>query len=425
MLNPYENAKEIIRNVATVMKLEQNVTERLLMLEREIHVSFDVQMDNGTLKSFKGYRMQHNNALGPYKGGIRYHQNVSADEVRALATWMTIKCAVLDLPLGGGKGGVICDPKLMSKLELERMTRAFTKKIADVIGPYKDIPAPDVNTNYEIMSWVVDEYAKFTKKPVEEICGVVTAKPLELGGSLGRKESTARGAQFVLRQAVQERQISGLEKLEGAEVVVQGYGEGVGYPFARLIYEQDKCKIIALSDSQGGIYNLQGLNPEDVLKYKKMNPKKTMVEYPGAEPISNEELLKLKCDILVPAALENVITEKNAGDIQAKVIVELANGPTTPGADRILLDRNVIVIPDVLANAGGVAVSCYEWQQNLSHEKWGAEIIDAKLEQLMKINASAVFATAKQYKVDNRMGAYILAISRIAEKMRENLNKTD
>jgi glutamate dehydrogenase/leucine dehydrogenase len=330
---------------------------------------------------------------------------------------MTIKCAVADLPLGGGKGGVICDPKSMSKQEIERMTRAFVRAIADVIGPKKDIPAPDLNTNSEIMSWIVDEYAKVLGKPKEEVYGVVTAKPLELGGSLGRRESTARGAQFVLRQAVKENIIPDLKILNGAEIVVQGFGEGVGYPFARLLFEQDKCKIIALSDSQGGIYNPLGLNPEDVLKYKKTNPKKTVVGYLGAKTITNEELLRLKCDILAPAALENVITSENANDIKAKVIIELANGPTIPEADKILFKKNMPVIPDVLANAGGVVVSCYEWQQNLSHEKWDEKTIDLKLEKKMQENASIVFAKAKQYRVDNRTGAYILAIERIAKKL--------
>jgi glutamate dehydrogenase/leucine dehydrogenase len=417
--NPHESAKEVIRNAAGIMQLEPWITESLLQPQKEIHVSFPVKMDDGSIKIFQGYRVQHNNALGPYKGGIRYHPNTDIYEVRALATWMSVKCATVDLPLGGGKGGVICDTKSMSKQELEKMTRAFTRAIAQHIGPDKDIPAPDMYTNAEIMSWIVDEFAKATGKLIEEIYGVVTAKPLELGGSLGRKESTARGAQFVLRQAIKERLIYGLEKLEGAEVVVQGYGEGVGYPFARLLYGQDKCKIIALSDSQGGIYNPQGLNPEEVLKYKQANSKKTLVSYPGAESITNDALLKLKCDILAPAALENVITDENASSIQTRAIIELANGPTTPSADKILFKKGIVIIPDVLANAGGVAVSCYEWQQNLIREKWSAEMIDAKLEKKMQENASAVFATARQHKVDNRTGAYILAIGRIAEKMRK------
>ncbi len=423
--NPYESAKVIIKETAKIMELEPWITEILLHPQKEINVSFLAEMDDGNMRMFQGYRVQHNNSRGPYKGGIRYHWNVNLDEVRALATWMSIKCAVVDLPFGGGKGGVICNPRehddipAMSENELERMTRAFTRSIADDIGPDKDILAPDVYTNSKTMGWIVDEYAKVTGKQVDEVLGVVTGKSLDAGGSLGRDEATARGGQLVLREAVEERMVSqSLWDLEDARVVVQGYGNA-GSNFARLVHEQDGCRIIAVSDSKGGIYNPEGLDPEDILQYKKS--KGTVVNYraPGVLSISNEELLRLDCDILVPSALENVITKENAKRINSKVIVGLANGPVTPEADDILLYRDITVLPDILANAGGVTVSYYEWKQNLAKEKWDAGKIDSMLEDTMRINASKVFTIAQKYGVNNRIGAYILAIERIAEKIKE------
>lgn len=412
-INPFDSAKEIIRYTAKKVQMEDWITEILLHPERELSVSFPVKMDNGEMKIFTGYRVQHNNARGPYKGGIRYHWKVNMDEVRALATWMTIKCAILNLPLGGGKGGVICNPKEMSEGELERMTRAFTRKIAPIIGPDKDIPAPDVYTNAQIMGWIVDEYSKIVGKRTPAI---VTGKSIKDGGSLGRDEATARGGQFCLRAAVEKGYIKGVEKLKDAKIVIQGYGNA-GSVFAKLI-EQDKCKIIAVSDSKGGIYDPNGLDAKDVLAYKEANPKETVIGYKNSKQISNEELLELECDVLVPAALENVIKKENAANIKAKVIVELANGPTTPEADEILYKKGVIVLPDVLANAGGVTVSFYEWQQNLADEKWTAEKVDKKLEDVMRENTFLVLERAKKYNVNNRIGAYILSMERLAEAIR-------
>jgi len=426
-INPYENAQTIIRRTAEIMGLEEWITAFLLRPQREINASFLIEMDDGSVRIFQGYRVQHNNALGPYKGGIRYHWDVDLNEVRALATWMSIKCATVALPLGGGKGGVICCPRehgsipAMSEGELERMTRAFTRVIAPDIGPDKDIPAPDVYTDSKVMGWIVDEYARFVGKPVNEVLGVVTGKALDNGGSLGRDQATARGGQFVLREAV-ERGHTSLENLEGAEVAIQGYGNA-GSNFARLTHEQDGCRIVAVSDSKGGIYNPQGLNPQAVLEYKYSSPKRTVVGYPDAEVITNQELLELECDILAPSALENVITDENANRVKSKVVVELANGPTTPDADNILCEKGISVLPDVLANAGGVTVSCYEWQQNLAHEKWSAEKVDRMLEDTMRANTSLVLETAKQYSVNPRIGAHVLAIGRIAEKLRRTVSE--
>ncbi len=422
-ITPYDNAKKVIGNVAGKIGLESWITEILLHPQREISVSFPVKMDDGSVRVFQGFRVQHNDARGPYKGGIRYHWNVDLDEVRALATWMSIKCATVDLPLGGGKGGIICNPRghdgiaAMSEGELERMTRAFTRAIAPNIGPDKDIPAPDVYTNSQIMGWIVDEYAKFVGKPSEEVLGVVTGKSLNNGGSVGRDEATARGGQFVLREAV-EKGYTALKTLKGDRVVVQGFGNA-GSIFARLVHEQDGCKVIGISDSKGGIYNPNGLDPRKILEYKQSSPDKTVAYYPDAEKVTNQELLELECDVLAPAALENVITDKNADKITAKVVVELANGPTTPEADSVLYEKGIVMLPDVLANAGGVTVSCYEWQQNLAKEQWSAEKVDGMLEETMRTNTSKVLETAKKYDVDNRFGAYVLAINRIAGKLKK------
>ena len=421
-MNAFENAKHVVRNAAEIIKLERWITEILLNPQREISVTFPVKMDDGSVKLFQGYRVQHNNARGPYKGGIRYHWNVDLNEVRALATWMTIKCAVVDIPLGGGKGGVICYPKDhdnvkgLSKHELEKMTRAFTRAIADNIGPDKDVPAPDVYTNSEIMGWVADEYAKVCDKKVEEIYGVVTGKSVENGGSLGRDKATARGGQFVLRECI-AKGCSSVKTLENARVAIQGFGNA-GSNFAKLLHSQDKCKIIAVSDSTGGIYNPDGLDPDNVLKHKEKTG--SVCAYPGAHDLTNHGLLEIECDILVPAALENVITKENCDEIKAKIIVELANGPVTPEADDVLFRKGIIILPDILANAGGVTVSCYEWQQNLKKEHWSAEKVDMMLEETMRTNAKQVLETAKKHKVNNRIGAYILAIGRIAEAIRKS-----
>lgn len=420
-INPYESARKVITDAAAAMELEPWITQVLLHPQREISVSFPVEIDDGSVRIFQGYRVQHNNARGPYKGGIRYHWDVDIDEVRALATWMSIKCATVDIPLGGGKGGVICDPRehdgvpAMSQGELERMTRAFTRAIAANIGPDKDIPAPDVYTDGQVMEWMLDEYAKAVGKPTDRVLGVVTGKPVPAGGSLGRDTATARGGQFALRAAVGAAYTS-LQQLEGATVAVQGYGNA-GSHFARLVHEHDGCKVVAISDSKGGIHNSQGLDPTNVLEYKSSHG--SVVGYPGTDAITNEQLLQLDCDILAPSALENVITDANADKVRCNIIVELANGPTTPVADGILHSKGIVVLPDILANAGGVTVSCYEWQQNLARQKWTAEKVDDMLQETMRTNTLAVFETTGRYAVTPRVGAYILAMGRIAEKIRD------
>lgn len=422
-INPYENAHTVIGIASEIIKLEGWITELLLHPHREISVTFAIKMDDGSHRVFRGYRIQHNHTLGPYKGGIRYHWDVDINEVRALATWMSIKCAVMNLPLGGGKGGIICDPRkhdglrAMSEGELERMTRVFARMIAPNIGPDKDIPAPDVYTNAKVMGWIVEEYAKYTGTPIENALGAVTGKDINNGGSFGRDTATARGGQFSLREVVENGHTS-LQKLEGTRVAVQGFGNA-GFNFAKLMSEQDKCKIIAVSDSKGGIYNPQGLNPQKVMKYKESNPENTVIGYPDTEEITNQELLELDCDVLAPSALENAITAENANRIKTKVVVELANGPTVPSADNVLCRNGIVVLPDVLANAGGVTVSCYEWQQNLAHERWSAEKIDKMLEENIRSNTKLVMETSDKYSCTPRVGAYILGINRIAQKIKE------
>ncbi|MBU1704220.1 MAG: Glu/Leu/Phe/Val dehydrogenase [Nanoarchaeota archaeon] len=341
--NPHEAAKETINQVADILKLDDWVRESLLNTHREIKVSFPVEMDDGTVKVFTGYRVQHNHMMGPFKGGIRYHWDVNLDEVRALATWMTIKTSVLDLPLGGGKGGVICNPKEMSKKELDKMTRGFARRIAPVIGPLVDIPAPDVYTTAEIMGWIADEYSRCSGKKSP---GVITGKSIKDGGSEGRVEATGRGGLFVLQKYLKEIG----DNLKGKTIAIQGFGNA-GSIFARLAFESG-AKIIAVSDSSGAIINEQGLDILAVIKHKEKTRK--VGDFPGARNSSNESILEMKCDVLVPAALENVIVRENASKIKAKLILELANGPVSSAGQKALEKKGTVVIPDVLANAGGV-----------------------------------------------------------------------
>lgn len=405
--NFFQNVQELIAAAARTGGLSEWHTSVLLRPQREVRVSFPVRLDDGSVGIFQGFRVQFNNARGPYKGGIRYHPEVDFDEVRALAASMAIKCAVMDLPLGGGKGGVICDPRRMTDSELDRMTLAYARAIGPVIGPHRDIPAPDVYTNSHTMEMILRGYAEFAGRPVDDVLGVVTGKSMEMGGSLGRDTATARGGQFALRAVAGD--------LKGKTVSVQGFGNA-GSHFAALLH-QDGCKIVAVSDSQGGIYDLNGLDPNAVLKYKTANPKNTVAGYCGAKVIGNTDLLTLECDVLAPSALEMVLTEDNAPEVRAKYIVELANGPTTVAADRILFNKGAVVLPDVLANAGGVTVSCYEWQQNLRGERWTAAKVDAELEKAMTANTIEVLARAKRHGVDNRTAAYALAVDRIVERM--------
>ena len=406
-LNPFEIAQAQFNTAAESLNLEAWLREVLRKPKRQVAVSIPTRMDDGSIKVFDGYRVQHNLARGPAKGGIRYHPDVTLDEVTALASWMTWKCAVVNIPFGGGKGGVVCHPKEMSQLELEHMTRRFASEISFIIGPDKDIPAPDVYTNAQTMAWIMDTYS-LTKGSTQ--LGVVTGKPLPVGGSEGRNEATARGVQFVTREACTEKKIP----LKQARIVVQGFGNA-GSIAARLLSE-DGASIIALSDSRGGIRNDKGLDVQAVIAHK--NKTGALAGYPEADAISNEKLLELECEVLIPAALENQITLENADRIKAKIISEAANGPTTPGADEILHKNGIFLIPDILANAGGVTVSYFEWVQSLQAFFWEEKQVNEHLEKIMIRGFSEVLGIAKEYKVHMRTAAYILAVGRVAEATR-------
>jgi glutamate dehydrogenase (NAD(P)+) len=405
--NPYEVAVEQFMIAADKLNLDDGMKQILSKPKRELTVNFPVRMDDGSYRVFTGYRVQHSLTRGPAKGGIRYHQDVSLDEVRALAMWMTWKCATVGIPYGGGKGGIIVDPKQLSLAETERMTRRFAAEIAPIIGPEVDIPAPDVNTNSQTMAWIMDTISMMRGYPIP---GLITGKPIAIEGSLGRNEATARGLQYVVREAVKTRNMS----LQGARVVVQGYGNA-GAIAARLLAE-DGATIIAVSDSRGGIFNSKGIDPIGALRHKQEHG--TLSGFAGSDDISNEEILELECDILVPAALESVITGRNADRIKAKMIAEAANGPTGPEADRILHEKGIMVLPDILANAGGVTVSYFEWAQNIQGYYWAEDEVNQKLERVMKRSFQDVYETATNSSVDMRTGAYMLAISRVAEVTR-------
>jgi glutamate dehydrogenase (NAD(P)+) len=403
-LNPYAISLLQFDTAAEHLKLEAGLRQVLRRPKRQLVVSIPTRMDDGSIEVFEGYRVQHNIARGPAKGGIRYHPNVSLDEVKALAAWMTWKTAVVNLPFGGGKGGVICDPRRMSKAELERMTRRFISEILPIIGPDRDIPAPDVYTDAQTMAWVMDTYSMTVGY---SSLGVVTGKPVSLGGSEGRNEATARGCLFVSLEACRLKRLS----LKNSTVAIQGFGNA-GAIAARLFHGQG-AKIIALSDSRGGITNARGIDPFKAIRHKETTG--SVVGLPAASPVSNEELLELKCDILIPAALENVITAQNAGRIKTKIIAEAANGPVTPQADEILAGKGVFLLPDILANAGGVTVSYFEWVQDLQNFFWSETEVNAKLEAVMKRAFREVYETSQKYKVHMRTAAYILAIGRVAE----------
>jgi glutamate dehydrogenase (NAD(P)+) len=407
-VNPFVTAQRQVDICAKYLKLDAGTTEILKHPKRELTVNFPVRMDNGTYRVFTGFRVQYNMARGPTKGGIRYHPQVSLDEVRALAAWMTWKCAVVSLPYGGAKGGVICDPKSMSKGELERMTRRFATEILPIIGPEIDVPAPDVYTDSQTMAWIMDTYSM---QKGYSVPGVVTGKPISIGGSEGRGEATGRGCMYVIREAAKDLGL----KTKGATVAVQGFGNA-GSVAATLVNKELGSKIIAVSDSKGGIMNKSGLDPVAVEKFKQQ--KGTVVGFPGSQKISNEELLKLECDVLIPAALENQIMKENAGDIRAKIVAEAANGPTTPEADEILYKNKVVVLPDVLANAGGVTVSYFEWVQDLQGYFWDVGDVNTRLEKVMSTSYRGVADTAKKHGVHNRTAAYIVAVGRVVEAMR-------
>ena len=402
--NPFVSAKEHVDRVGKLLGLEDCVIELLKSPRRELGVNFPVKMDNGCIRIFSGYRVQHNSARGPCKGGIRYHPNVTLDEVRALAMWMTWKCAVVGLPYGGAKGGVICNPKELSKGELERITRRYTSEISIIIGPQEDIPAPDVYTDAQTMAWIMDTYSMGVGYSVP---GVVTGKPIEIGGSKGREEATSRGVMYIAQEAAR---VKGMD-LKGARVAIQGFGN-VGWNAARLLHQEGGAKIITVSDSSGGIYNEKGLDPLSVSEHKKKTG--SVQNYQGARNITNEELLELDCDVLVPAALENVITKENAPQIKAKIIVEGANGPTTPEADRMLSDKGIMIMPDILANAGGVTVSYFEWVQDLQFFFWTTGQINERLKEIMTNAFARVHEVAESKKVDHRTAAYMLALKEVA-----------
>lgn len=406
-INPYEIALAQFDRSAKALKLDEDIIEMIKYPERVLEVSVQVRMDNGKIKRFPAWRVQHSTARGPAKGGIRYHPQVTRDEVKALATWMTVKCAVVDLPFGGAKGGVACNPKEMSKKELEGLTRRYASEIGPIIGPDKDIPAPDIYTNAQTMAWIMDTYSMNKGHCVP---GVVTGKPIALGGSLGRNEATGRGCYFTIIEAAECLEID----LKKATAVIQGYGNA-GSVVARLL-DSLGVEILAVSDSKGGIYTPDGLNTTEVLKHKQKT--KSVVNYPGTKNITNEELLELKCDILVPAALENQITQENAHNIKARIVAEAANGPTTPEADRILERQGTFVIPDVLCNAGGVVVSCFEWQQNLKWERWALKEVNEKLKKKMVGAFKRVYEIHREHNVDMRLAAYMLGVKRVAEAAR-------
>jgi glutamate dehydrogenase (NAD(P)+) len=401
--NPFEAMMSRFDDAAQRLNLEPGLYKVLRAPEKQIIVSVPIQLDNGEIEVYTGFRVLHNRSRGPAKGGIRFDMAVSLDEVKALAAWMTWKCAVVNLPFGGGKGGVICDPARMSERELELMTRRYTSAIIDTLGPESDVPAPDVNTNERVMAWIMDTYSMHKRHTVT---AVVTGKPVAMGGSLGRRDATGRGCLVVTLCALEKKKMP----VAGATVAVQGFGN-VGSTAARLMSEAG-MRIIAVSDKTGGVHNPKGLDVADCLKWT--GEGKFLNKYKKGEHISNEELLTLKCDVLVPAALENVITSKNAGQIQAKIICEGANGPTTPKADAILDKKGVYVIPDILANAGGVTVSYFEWVQDRGGYFWDEKTVNERLEKIMKDSFSEVFDMAEQHKVSLRIGAYMLAISRVA-----------
>ncbi|GCE25418.1 glutamate dehydrogenase [Dictyobacter alpinus] len=404
VFNPYDMAVQQFELAADKLELSEDMREILRKPKRELTVNFPVRFDSGRIKTMTGYRVQHNVNRGPAKGGIRYSPDVTLDEVKALAMWMTWKCAVVGIPYGGAKGGVICDPKDMTASELERMTRRFTTEISIVIGPHSDIPAPDVNTNSQVMAWMMDTYSMHAGFSVP---AVVTGKPLSIGGSEGRNEATATGVLFTTRRAAQRIGMP----LKGARVSLQGFGNA-GSGAARLFHAEG-CKIVAVSDSAGGLYNESGLDPVAVQRHKLVHG--TVATYPQGQRVSIPDVLTVPCDILIPAATEGMITQHNAEQVQARIIAEAANGPTTPEADVILFKKGSLVIPDILANAGGVTVSYFEWVQDLQSLFWDNTEITSRLEVIMNKAFDAVADQADLYNCDMRLGANMLAISRVAE----------
>ena len=407
--NPFKIAQEQLHIATKALGYDESIYNALKEPMRTVIVSLTIKMDDGKLKTFTGFRCQYNDARGPCKGGIRYHPDETLDTVKALAAWMTWKCSVVNIPLGGGKGGIICNPKEMSQAELERLSRAYIDQIGRILGPDMDVPAPDVYTNPQIMAWMMDEYSKLKGYNVP---GVITGKPLEIGGSAGREDATARGCVYTIDEAAKRLGI----KLKGATVAIQGFGNA-GQFAATLMEDLVGAKIVAVSDSKGGIYNEEGMSAKALVDWKLKNGK--VRGFPRAkEDISNEELLELDVDVLIPAALENVITGKNAGNIKAKIVAEAANGPTTPDADEILYKNGVFVIPDFLCNAGGVTVSYFETVQNTYNYYWDVEEVHEKLNKIMTRAFNDVYETHSKNKVHMRTAAYMVAVRRVVDAMK-------
>ncbi|KKT41177.1 MAG: Glutamate dehydrogenase [Candidatus Giovannonibacteria bacterium GW2011_GWA2_44_13b] len=408
MLNPFQNALSQLKRACVAGGLGSDILARMETPEREIRVAIPLRMDDGSLKIFEGYRVQHSSVRGPYKGGIRYHPQTDIDEVKALALWMTLKTAVAGIPMGGGKGGISADPKKLSKGELEKLSRGWVQALWRDLGPQIDVPAPDMNTTPEIMTWMVDEFEKITGDKTK---ATFTGKPLDNGGSEGRDKATGLGG-FMVFNALRKK----LGIMEGASIAIQGMGNVGGR--AAEIFAEHGYKIIAMSDSRGGIFNNEGLNPARVEKYK--HEQGNLSGYPGAKEISNAELLALDVDVLAPATMENQITDLNAGNVRAKIILELANGPTTPEADDILFAKKIPVIPDILANSGGVIVSSFEWEQNLKGEHWTEKVVNEKLKEILEREVLTVWNRAQSLKTDLRRSAFVTALERIEKAVKLN-----
>jgi glutamate dehydrogenase (NAD(P)+) len=407
-INPFEVALEQLDEAAKLINLDKGLQQVLANPKRILTVSLPIRMDNGEIHVFTGYRSQHNDARGPYKGGIRYHPQVSIDEVKALSMWMTWKCAIADIPYGGGKGGIICNPKEMSEGELERLTRRYAYAIADIIGPHTDIPAPDVYTGGKEMAWIMDTYSALKGNYVQP--EIITGKPITIGGSLGRNEATGRGLGFTVREAAKKLKID----TKDATMAVEGFGNAG--QFASQFVEDQGARLIAASDSKGGIYNKNGINVAELRRHKEKTG--SVVGLSGANSISNEELLETECTILIPAALENQITMKNASRIKAKIVAEAANGPTTPDADEVLYNNKILVIPDILANGGGVTVSYFEWLQNLRRDYWTEEKVNERLDRNITKAFNDVYQTSERYGIDMRKASTVLAVNRVVEAIK-------
>lgn len=412
-MDPFQNYLKKLEKAKDTIKFNDKIYEILTRPQRIIEVNIPVEMDSGETKIFTGYRVQYNNFRGPYKGGIRYHHNVDMHEVKALSAWMVMKCAVVGIPMGGGKGGVIVNPKELSKGELERLSRGYMKAMHSLLGPFIDVPAPDVYTTPEIMSWMMDEYMKHNGYHYMNKA-VITGKPIKDGGSLGRDKSTALGGYYVLLDALEKYSI------KNPKIAIQGFGNA-GSVMAELVDDTTGMTVIAISDSKGAIYKKDGIDIKKLIEHKAKNG--SVQNFPGSENITNEELLELEVDVLIPAALENQITEENADRIKAKLVLELANGPTTPEADEILFARDIPVVPDILSNAGGVTVSYFEWLQNLENKYWTLEEVNTKLEKIMRDSFDAVYKTAHKHKTDLRTAAYINALQRIEKAYDEMKEK--